>query len=563
MEVTDAADQPAPAEPRVDEPTSDRSIFPSIIIQGQALARIEAEMRADTTAEFGGVLVGNAAPSTNFVLVTGSLPATPPVRPSAPLPPPEPMDPDALEIIDEATTDEATTDEATAEPPTSAQPEPGAPVNFTFTAAALEELAREVAATYPGQRIVGWYHSHPGVGIFLSAHDLYLQSAFFSQSWQVGYVFDPLQAQGGFFGWSGREVVRVPHWEVTSIANAPGAHLAVNVPAQAAFAAAGRGDSGRGVGLGSDAVLPATPRKRPVGVIIAAVLVAVAIVVGAIAILSGNDDNASSNTDNSTNASTGETVAASTPVVTETTADPASSSTVESEPTTTTEPTTGSSVGDEATSPPSITFPATPSSVQEPASRVGASAVACESSAPGTYEPLEDCFVPLNNGNVMVFVSGSLRCTEPSGQVLAAEAQKFSIGIPADPLVLVADDVLSPTCIDLAYAKNVLADGSGTLDGLCGSSGTQINDGTRRCFGHNSSSGAIAAVTRNPVEQTELVVTCFASSGEPTGVPITWSTTGVDTTWRVDSVVFDSQTERFEATASKDAGTSTATFGCG
>src|SRR4051794_24965012 len=49
--------------------------FPSIIVQGAAMARIEAEMGGDTGSEIGGVLVGNAAPSTNFVLVTGSLPA--------------------------------------------------------------------------------------------------------------------------------------------------------------------------------------------------------------------------------------------------------------------------------------------------------------------------------------------------------------------------------------------------------------------------------------------------------------------------------------------------------
>lgn len=40
----------------------------------------------------------------------------------------------------------------------------------------------------PGKRIVGWYHSHPRFGIFLSAHDIAIQTVYFGQPWQVAYV---------------------------------------------------------------------------------------------------------------------------------------------------------------------------------------------------------------------------------------------------------------------------------------------------------------------------------------------------------------------------------------
>lgn len=49
--------------------------------------------------------------------------------------------------------------------------------------------------------IVGWYHTHPGMGIFLSATDLRTQELYFSSPWQIAMVVDPISREiGTFYG---------------------------------------------------------------------------------------------------------------------------------------------------------------------------------------------------------------------------------------------------------------------------------------------------------------------------------------------------------------------------
>jgi len=47
--------------------------------------------------------------------------------------------------------------------------------------------------------IVGWYHSHPGYGIFLSDTDIKSQITFFNQPCHVALVIDPTRGEYGFF----------------------------------------------------------------------------------------------------------------------------------------------------------------------------------------------------------------------------------------------------------------------------------------------------------------------------------------------------------------------------
>ena len=47
--------------------------------------------------------------------------------------------------------------------------------------------------------VVGWYHSHPGLGIFFSETDRVCQRRFFRQPWQVGFVIDPHADTTGVF----------------------------------------------------------------------------------------------------------------------------------------------------------------------------------------------------------------------------------------------------------------------------------------------------------------------------------------------------------------------------
>ena len=54
---------------------------------------------------------------------------------------------------------------------------------------------------HPDARIVGWYHTHPGFGIFLSGMDLFIQDNFFNLPWQVAFVYDPTSEEEGLFVW--------------------------------------------------------------------------------------------------------------------------------------------------------------------------------------------------------------------------------------------------------------------------------------------------------------------------------------------------------------------------
>ncbi len=66
-------------------------------------------------------------------------------------------------------------------------------------------------ASYPDKKTVGWYHSHPGLGVFLSGHDLFIQRGFFGdQLWYIALVVDPISKEQGVFAWDGNHVVRCP-----------------------------------------------------------------------------------------------------------------------------------------------------------------------------------------------------------------------------------------------------------------------------------------------------------------------------------------------------------------
>ena len=77
----------------------------------------------------------------------------------------------------------------------------GERASVTFTHEAWAEVHEAMERSYPGHQIVGWYHSHPGFGIFLSRHDLFIHENFFSDRRQLAYVIDPHAGTEGVFGW--------------------------------------------------------------------------------------------------------------------------------------------------------------------------------------------------------------------------------------------------------------------------------------------------------------------------------------------------------------------------
>jgi proteasome lid subunit RPN8/RPN11 len=81
--------------------------------------------------------------------------------------------------------------------------------HVTFTQDTWEHIYKIKDKEYPDQKIVGWYHSHPGFGVFLSEHDLFIQQNFFSNPQQVAWVFDPHTDEEGCFGWVGDKIEKL------------------------------------------------------------------------------------------------------------------------------------------------------------------------------------------------------------------------------------------------------------------------------------------------------------------------------------------------------------------
>ena len=75
--------------------------------------------------------------------------------------------------------------------------------HLTFTSKTLNDVHDQIDERYPGKQIVGWYHTHPGLSIFLSSMDIWLHSNFFPQPWHVALVIDPYVNHGGFFYYAG------------------------------------------------------------------------------------------------------------------------------------------------------------------------------------------------------------------------------------------------------------------------------------------------------------------------------------------------------------------------
>lgn len=72
---------------------------------------------------------------------------------------------------------------------------------LTFTHETWDYVHKQHDMLYPSKKIIGWQHTHPNYGIFLSNYDLFIQDNFFNMPFQVAYVIDPIQNIRGFFQW--------------------------------------------------------------------------------------------------------------------------------------------------------------------------------------------------------------------------------------------------------------------------------------------------------------------------------------------------------------------------
>jgi proteasome lid subunit RPN8/RPN11 len=82
------------------------------------------------------------------------------------------------------------------------------PTTLKFTHETWEYCHREFAKKYPDEKILGWIHTHPDYGIFLSEYDKFIQQNFFREEYQIAYVVDPIQKMEGFYFWFNGDITR-------------------------------------------------------------------------------------------------------------------------------------------------------------------------------------------------------------------------------------------------------------------------------------------------------------------------------------------------------------------
>lgn len=75
------------------------------------------------------------------------------------------------------------------------------PTTLKFTHETWDYVHSEIEKKYENAQIVGWIHTHPNFGIFLSEYDKFIQENFFREEHQIAYVVDPIQHIEGFYFW--------------------------------------------------------------------------------------------------------------------------------------------------------------------------------------------------------------------------------------------------------------------------------------------------------------------------------------------------------------------------
>lgn len=137
-----------------------------VYIKQYAYKSIEKLAQSDTTRELGSILVGTAEESLGsyHVIIT--------------------------DVIEAKYTDASAS-------------------TLTFTHETWEYVHQQMAEKYPDKKILGWQHTHPSYGIFLSNYDMFIQENFFNLPFQIAYVVDPVQHLRGFFQWKDQKVQKL------------------------------------------------------------------------------------------------------------------------------------------------------------------------------------------------------------------------------------------------------------------------------------------------------------------------------------------------------------------
>ncbi len=76
--------------------------------------------------------------------------------------------------------------------------------SFKFTHDTWSQITRQREQFPDDLQMVGWYHTHPSWGVFLSGMDTFICENFFRQPLDLALVIDPCRSDRGFFQWTDR-----------------------------------------------------------------------------------------------------------------------------------------------------------------------------------------------------------------------------------------------------------------------------------------------------------------------------------------------------------------------
>lgn len=73
-----------------------------------------------------------------------------------------------------------------------------------------ESMMQERDDRFAEMKLVGWFHTHPGWGVFMSELDVFIHTSFFNHPNHVSYVLDPTTGRDGFFAWQDSTISLLP-----------------------------------------------------------------------------------------------------------------------------------------------------------------------------------------------------------------------------------------------------------------------------------------------------------------------------------------------------------------
>lgn len=74
--------------------------------------------------------------------------------------------------------------------------------SFKFTHETWSDIQRRLQEYPEDLRMVGWYHTHPDWGVFLSGMDMFICDNFFNKPLDLALVIDPCRDDRGWFQWT-------------------------------------------------------------------------------------------------------------------------------------------------------------------------------------------------------------------------------------------------------------------------------------------------------------------------------------------------------------------------